>query len=283
MRRVLYFLSFQKRLVTLFIALFFSVIMMFMGTGPKERFARLVTTAIFNSGRFTFSWGIYMLDLWRENKRLRLQNLEYSFKIHSNRLAAQENENLRRMLGFKEKYSFPVISAAVIGQDVDRIINSFILDVGSKDGVKKYMAVITAEGLVGRIIEVYPSSSSVQIIRDVNSRISAIIEGDRGIKGIIRWEGGDYLRMYGFQHLSNPESGQNVYTTGIGGTFPAGLFIGTVVGPEDNNREIYASVNVKPAVDFSRVQEVFILAGSERSDIWDDGDGVGQFLRPEIQ
>lgn len=283
MGRVLYFLSFNKRLVTLFITLLISVIMMFMGAGPKVRFARLVTTAIFNTGRFTFSWGIYMLDLRRENKRLRLQNLEYSYKIHSNRLAAQENENLRRMLGFKEKYSFPVISAAVIGQDVDRIINSFILDVGSKNGVKKYMAVVTAEGLVGRIIDVYPSSSSVQIIRDVNSRISAIIEGDRAIKGIIRWEGGDYLRMYGFQHLSNPESEQSVYTTGIGGTFPAGLFIGTVVRPEDNNREIYASVNVKPAVDFSRVQEVFILAGSERSDIWDDGDGVGQFLRPEIQ
>jgi rod shape-determining protein MreC len=89
--------------------------------------------------------------------------------------------------------------------------------------------------------------------------------------------------MYGFQHFSNLETGQSVYTTGIGGTFPAGLFIGTVVRPEDNNREIYASMNVKPAVDFSRVQEVFILAGSERSDIWDDGDGVGQFLRPEIQ
>ena len=52
---------------------------------------------------------------------------------------------------------------------------------------------------------------------------------------------------------------------------------------EGDNREIYASVNVKPAVDFSLVQEVFILAGSELSDIWDDGDGVGQFPRPEIQ
>ena len=283
MGRVLYFLSFKKRLVTLFITLLISISMMFMGAGPKVRFARSVTTAIFNTGRFTFSWGIYMLNLWRENKRLRLQNLEYSYKIHLNRLAAQENENLRRMLGFKEKYSFPVISAAVIGQDVDRIVNSFILDVGSKDGVKKYMAVVTAEGLVGRIVEVYPSSSSVQIIRDVNSKISAVIEGDRSINGIIRWEGGDYLRMYGFQHLSNLTPGQSVYTTGVGGTFPSGLFIGTVVGPEDTSREIYTSVNVKPAVDFSRVQEVFILAGSERSDVWDDDSGVGQFLRPEIQ
>ncbi|MFC1490426.1 rod shape-determining protein MreC [Candidatus Latescibacterota bacterium] len=223
-----------------------------------------------------------MFDLWHENKRLRLQNLEYSYQIHSNRLAVQENETLRQMLGFKERYSFPVIPAAVIGQDVDRITNSFILDVGSNDGVKKYMAVVTADGLVGRIIEVYLSSSSVQIIRDVNSRISAFTEGIREIKGIIRWEGGEYLRMYGLQHISNPEPGQNVYTTGIGGTFPPGLFIGTVVDP-DNDQKIYSTVDVKPAVDFSQIHEVFIITGSERSDIWDDSDGPGQFQRPEIQ
>ncbi|MFC1650830.1 rod shape-determining protein MreC [Candidatus Latescibacterota bacterium] len=224
-----------------------------------------------------------MLDLWRENKRLRLQNLEYSYKIHSNRLAAKENETLRQMLGFKERYSFPIIPAAVIGQDVDRIINSLILDVGSRDGVKKYMAVVTADGLVGRIFEVYPSSSNVQIIRDVNSRISAIIEGDRAIKGIVRWEGGDYLRMYGLQHISNLEPGQNVYTTGIGGTFPSGLFIGTVIRPEGEDQKIYSTVDIDPAVNFSLIHEVFIITGSERSDIWDDGDGSGQFQRPEIQ
>jgi rod shape-determining protein MreC len=283
MRRVLYFLSFNKRLVTLFIALFLSVNMMFMGNSSKVRFARMVTTAIFNTGRVTFSGGIFMLDLWRENKRLRLQNLEYSYQIHSNRLAAQENKTLREMLGFKERYSFPVIPAAVIGQDVDRIINSLILDVGSRDGVKKYMAVVTADGLVGRIVEVYPSSSSVQVIRDLNSRISAIIEGDREIKGIVRWEGGDHLRMYGLQHISNLEPGQNVYTTGIGGTFPAGLFIGTVVRPDGNNQKILSIVDVEPAVNFSLIHEVFIITGSERSDIWNDGDGSGQFLRPEIQ
>ena len=283
MRRVLYFLSFHRRLVTLFITLFLSVSMMFMGKGPKERFVREVTTTIFNTGRFTFSWGIHMLDLRSENKRLRLQNLEYSKKIHTNLLAEKENEILRQMLGFREKYPFPIIPANVVGEDVDRIVNSLILDVGRKDGVKEYMAVVTAEGLVGRIFEVFHSSSSVQIIRDVNSKISAMIEGDRAIKGIIRWEGGDYLRMYGLEYFSKLNPEQKVYTTGIGGTFPEGLFIGTVVGQDSEDVKIYDSVNVKPAVDFPQVHEVFILAGSEQTDIWDNGDGTGNFQRPEIQ
>ncbi len=170
-----------------------------------------------------------------------------------------------------------------MGEDVDRIVNSLILDVGRKDGVKEYMAVVTAEGLVGRIFEVFHSSSSVQIIRDVNSKISAMIAGDRAIKGIIRWEGGDYLRMYGLEYFSKLDPEQKVYTTGIGGTFPEGLFVGTVVGQDSEDVRIYDSVNVKPAVDFSHVYEVFILAGSEQTDIWDDGDGTGNFQRPEIQ
>jgi len=256
--------------------------MMFMGKGSKERFARTVTTAVFNTGHFTFSWGIYMLDLWRENKRLRLQNLEYSFQIHSNYLAEKENRILRQMLGFKEKSPYFVIPGNVIENDVDRIVNALILDVGKNDGVKKYMAVVTAEGLVGRINEVFPSSSSVQIIRDVNSRISAMIGGERTMKGIIRWEGGSYLRMYGLQHLHKPEPGRKVYTTGVGGTVPGGLFIGTVAEQEVDDVNTYASVNVKHAVDFSLVHEVFILKGSERSDIWDDGNGTGYFQRPEI-
>jgi rod shape-determining protein MreC len=283
MKRVFYFISSNRRLVTLFITLLLSITMIFMGSGSKERFARAVTTTIFNTGHFTFSWGIYMFDLWHDNKRLRLQNLEYSYRIHSYNLAAKENEKLRKMLGFKEKYRFSVIAANVIGQDVDRIVNSLILDVGSRDGVRRYMAVVTSEGLVGRTIEVYPTSSSVQILMDANSKISAVIEGSESIMGFIRWEGGPYLRMYGLQHISSVMPGQRVYTTGIGGTFPEGLFIGTIVDLKVDDVDIYASVNVKPAVDFSQTHEVFILKGSERSDIWGDGDGNGYFQRPETQ
>jgi rod shape-determining protein MreC len=283
MRRVLFFLNANRRILTLFVALFLSVLMMSMGRGPKENFARSVTTTIFNTGRWTFSWGIYMLDLWHENERLRLQNLELSYQINFSRTAQQENERLLKLLKFKETHSFKVISANVIGHDLDLIVNSVVLDVGSRDGVKKYMTVVTAEGLVGRIIEVFPTSCSVQILKDYNSRISAVINGERPTEGIVRWEGGPYLCLYGLEHLSKPGPGQTVYTTGIGGTFPSGLLIGTVADKQEGEMTIYASVNIKPAVDFSKVQEVFILSGSERSDIWNDNGGSGYFLRPEIQ
>ena len=283
MQRTLQFITERKRSLTILVALFFSVSMMLMGQSSKTQLARAVTTAIFNTGRFTFSWGIYILDLWHENKRLRIQNLKLSEQISTYDIAVRENERLRRLLGFKERLvlSDSVITATVIGHDFDRIVNTLILNVGSRSGVKKNMTVVTAEGLVGRVFEVYRSSSSVQVLMDINSKVSSVTEG---INGIVRWEGGSYLRMYGLPLGNIPtKEGQKIYTTGQGGVFPGGILIGTVTSTKIEDVERYARVNVKPAVDFSSVQELFILKGSELSDIWDDGDSTGHFRRPDIQ
>jgi len=281
MRRVLLFLTEYKRSFTLFTTIFLSVSMMLMGESAKTHFARAVTTAVFNTGRFTFSWGIYILDLSRENKRLRLKNLELSGQISRHDIALWENERLKRQLGFKERFSptDSAIVAMVIGHDFDRIVNALILDAGSRDGVKENMSVVTAEGLIGCIYKVYPSSCSVQILMDLQSKASAVVEVTNGI---IRWEGGPYLRMYGLPLSKFPIAGSKVYTTGLGGVFPGGILIGTVAETKFNKVERYASVNVKSAIDFSSVQEVFILKGSERSDIWNNSGGEGQFQRPEI-
>lgn len=282
MRKVVQFLIGHRRSFSLLVAVMLSSGMMFMGESSRTRFGRSVTTTIFNTGRFTFSWAIYLTDLWRENKRLRLQNLELADQINTRDTAVRENERLREMLDFRDRNDLAgsVIAATVIGRDFDRVVNSLILDRGIRDGIRKNMAVITSEGLVGRIYETYHSSSSVLVLMDASSRVSAVTGN---LNGIIRWDGGPYLRMYGLPLTNTPTAGSKVYTTGIGGVFPPGLFIGTIEGASATGVERYASVNVQPAVDFSRVQEVFVVKGSERADVWNDGTGTGNFPRPELQ
>ena len=282
MRRILQFITEHRRPVALFVTILMSVSMMLMGEGAKTHFARAVTTAIFNSGRFTFSWGIYMLDLWRDNRRLRLLNLDLSDKVNQNILAVRENERLRELLELKENKSYSVIAATVLGRDMDRVVNSLILDVGGRDGVRKNMACVTADGLVGRIYDVYPASSSVLIIADIKSRISAMVENEEAF-GIISWDGGSHLKMYGLPLINNVKPGQKVYTTGDGGVFPRGILIGTVDRKPIKEVEIYASLNIEPAVDFSRVHELFVLKGSENSDIWNDSGQGGSFPRTSLQ
>jgi len=281
MKRMLQFIIGHSRAAALFITLVLSVSMMLMGDGSKSGFARSVTTGIFNTGHFTFSWGIYILDLWRENKRLRFRNLELSDRISRQNTAIRENERLKRLLGLK--LSLPMseraIAAMVLGHDFDRVVNMLIVDAGERDGIRKNMSVVTAEGLVGKVFQVYSTSSSIQIIMDMNARVSA---ESVGIRGIMRWEGGPYLRMFGLPLSTIPQEGEPVYTTGFG-VYPAGIFVGTVRGRRLDDVERFASVYVEPGVDFSAVHEVFIIRGTERSDVWDDGDGSGGFERPNIE
>ena len=89
--------------------------------------------------------------------------------------------------------------------------------------------------------------------------------------------------MYGLPLINDVKPGQKVYTTGDGGVFPRGILIGTVGRLPIREVEIYASINVEPAVDFSRIHELFILKGSEHSDIWNDGGQGGSFSRPTLQ
>jgi rod shape-determining protein MreC len=282
MRRILQFITEYRRPVALFVTILLSVSMMLMGEGAKTHFARTVTTTILNTGRFTFSWGISMLDLWRDNRRLRLQNLDLSDKVNQNILSVRENERLRKLLELKEKKSYSVISANVMGRDMDRIVNCLILDIGRSDGVRKNMACITADGLVGRIYEVYPFSSSVLIITDSKSRVSAMVEDEKAF-GIVSWEGGNHLKMYGLPLINDVKPGQKVYTTGDGGVFPRGILIGTVDKAPIREVEIYASLNVEPAVNFAQVHELFVLKGSENSGIWNDNGQGGPFSRPNLQ
>lgn len=282
MRRILQFVLEYRRSVTLAATLFLSVSLMLMGEGAKTRFARMVTTAICNTGRFTLSWGISMMDLWKENRELRLQNLDLTYQISRNTLAAKENDRLRGLLALKQKNSLSVIAANVIGRDADRVVNALVIDVGSRDGVRKNMACVTADGLVGRINEVYLGSSSVQLITDANSRVSAMVVS-RNAYGVVSWEGGRYLRMYGLPLINEVKTGDRVFTTGFGGVFPAGIPVGTVANLPKKEVEIYASITVKPAVNFYRVHELFVLKGSERADVWNDGSSGGKFQRSNLK
>lgn len=283
MRRILQFITEYRRSVTLVVTLFLSVSLMLMGEGAKTHFARAVTVAIFNTGKFTLSWGISMLDLWKENRELRLQNLELTWKVSQNTLAVRENERLRRMLDLKQKNSFTLVAANVLGRDTDRVVNALVIDIGSREGIRKNMVCVTADGLVGRVYEVYRGSSSVQLIADTNSRVSGMVVA-RNTYGVVSWDGGRYLRMYGLPLINDVQAGDMVYTTGLGGVYPAGIPIGTVAHLPRKEVEIYASIDLKPAVDFSRVHELFVLKGSERSDIWNDGKGsLGYFQRSTIQ
>ncbi|MBL7069116.1 MAG: rod shape-determining protein MreC [Candidatus Omnitrophica bacterium] len=194
----------------------------------------------------------------RENRLLREQ-----IGVLKNRLAqldeiASENERLKKLLGFKRDLSYKSISAKVIGRDPSNWTSIIYIDKGKEDRIKKYMAVFADKGLIGRVIEAGPSSAKVMFITDPDSSIGVVIQRTR-YDGLLY---GTLTRQCQMVYLSlNADvwPGDLVVTSGMGETIPKGLLVGTVEDVFIDKSRLYQTAIVKPAVDFSKIEEVLCI------------------------
>jgi len=267
MQRIFGFLYSHKQHVLFSFLVVISLTMMSMDEVSKTSFSRGVTVSIFRFGQSTFSWAIYMADLWRENRELREENLRLSMELSRLREAKLENIRLRSLLGFKSRGEFTYIPARVIARDGDRTPTGIVIDIGLNRRLKRGMAVVTSGGLVGRVFDVFPESSLVQLLLDRGCRVSAIVQNEERPFGIIRWDGGNKLILDNVPVLSRVNLGDVVVSSGMGGVFPKGIRIGVVSSLGREKRGLFREVEVTPGVNFSSLEEVFVLMprGAEAS------------------
>lgn len=176
-----------------------------------------------------------------------------------------ENERLNKLLGFvEENEQFVIVGARVIGKDPDRWYGSLTIDRGRNDGVVNNMAVMTNDGLVGRVVETAANWSRVKILPDVSSSISAIVQRTRDggiVKGNISGTAGDeLLRMIYLPTDSDAQVGDKVITSGFGDIFPKGLYIGSVVELYKNEYDSFVTAVVEANVDFYHIEEVLLVS-----------------------
>lgn len=196
--------------------------------------------------------------IYEKNERLRLENAE--LMIENSRLyeALLENQRLRDLLGFKSQSKLNLVPAKVIGKENNGLINSIILDAGGVDDLQKDMAVVTAQGLVGKIFNVGTHQSISQLLLDRNFRVSAMIQRSR-VMGIIRWSEGNQVFLAEVPKRSDVRVGDVVVTSGFSTIFPGGLEIGHVTKTTEEAQNMFMNILVKPAVDFSKLEEVFVV------------------------
>ena len=200
----------------------------------------------------------HAVNLWKENEGLRRQNLALFQENTRLKEALNENLRLRQLLGFKEREPSSVIAAEVIGRGTPLLPNRLLLNMGSRDGVKNRAAVVTASGLVGKIIGVGPSSAVVGILLDRNMGVAAMLQSSR-VDGIVHWDGGRELRLDHIPITIDVQPGERVITSGMGGVYPKGLVIGTVRDVQDASDRLFKIIKVAPSIDFRRLEEVFVL------------------------
>ncbi|MFF2447715.1 rod shape-determining protein MreC [Neobacillus sp. NPDC058068] len=218
-------------------------------------------------------------NTYNENKELksRLDNL-VSLEAQVQALK-KDNEDLRAVLGEEKTLrDFEPLPATVIGRNPDRWHEMIIIDKGSLNGIKKNMAVVTANGLIGKIKNVNKFSSTVQLLSatDPKNRISAIVQGKTKVYGLV--EGYDkekkLLMVKAIPAGAEIEKGQTVITSGLGGIFPEGLLVGKVVEVKPDQYGLNLTALVEPGADFYDIKNVMVTKKIMReADVTDLTDG----------
>jgi len=192
-------------------------------------------------------------DLDRQNRELRAENETFRQQVRALGEAGRENTRLTHLLNLPQHTGFKTIGARVIGRDAGNWWKSIQIDRGSNDGVHENPPVLNADGLIGKIIKVTRGEARVLLITDSNCKVSVLLQDSR-LPGVVA--GG---QMTYVDRNAKITPGENVITSGLGGIFPKGILIGTVVKAELNRQGMYQDVDIKPAVDFLRLEEVVVI------------------------
>ena len=191
--------------------------------------------------------------LREENARLREENARLlSWQTAARRLE-NENDRLRELSQFREGPEASFITSRIVGDSVSAYVRGALLNVGRKAGVASGQAVVTAEGLAGRIAEVGDNSARVLFVTDVNSRLPVQIERTRE-RAILAGDNSTLMRLTLAQTVQGVQRGDRIVTSGHGGSFPLGIPVGEVVQAGDGT-----SVKVRPFADFSRLEFVRVV------------------------
>jgi rod shape-determining protein MreC len=206
----------------------------------------------------------YLRGVRQENRELK-QQIE-RLRIEQVRLNqdAEQARRLQALLGFREQFISKTTAAQVIGSSGSEQSRSIYIDKGSRDGVKPDMAVITAEGVVGKVLRVFKTTSQVLLVNDQTSGVGAILEKTR-LQGVLR---GTPLGEVVLEKVMSDETvaaGERVLTSGGDQIFPKGLPVGTVTKVSPGS-ELFLNIRVKPAVDLNRLEEVLVITQQEEKE-----------------
>ncbi len=192
-----------------------------------------------------------------ENRELKKQIEE--MRLQQVRLTedAAQAQRLQSLLAFKEQIIFKTVAAQVIGSSGSDLSRSIYIDKGDDAALKPDMAVITSDGIVGKVWMVYPTTALVLMINDQSSGVGAMVEKTR-LQGVVRGtpEGELVLERVMSDETVNP--GEILLSSGGDRIFPKGLPLG-VVSKVSPGKEMFLNIHVKPAADLSRVEEVLVV------------------------
>ncbi|MGH4118814.1 rod shape-determining protein MreC [Clostridium sp.] len=223
---------------------------------------------VFNDGFYkvkdTFKFITNFSDVKKENEELRKTNAELQTKALEYDTALKENKTLRTMYKFSEpRDQYDYIGADIKGLSSNTFSDGFIINKGTNKGIKKGMVAMTGEGLIGQVTSVASNWAVVQSLSNENIGVAALVHGPGDNNGMVRGyiddNGKSLAEIQRISLDSDIKKGDIIVTSGLGKFYPAGIRIGNVLSVHEDKGEVMKTAIIQPYVDFSKIQEVFIV------------------------
>lgn len=200
-------------------------------------------------------------DLRAENRALREQVERLQAEIAQLRELELENQELRQLAGLQPlPLRNELIPARVVGRDPLPFVQVVTIDVGTDQGAREDLPVVTWRGLIGRIIDAQPTTARVLLITDASSAVAVRVhQPESRATGVVRGRNDALLLLQYVAQQAPLETGDLLITSGLGGVFPPGVPVGTVVQVRKRDQDLFQEALVEPTARLGQLERVYVL------------------------
>jgi rod shape-determining protein MreC len=244
--------------------------------GAVTPLERALVWAETSSGNLWHNY-FYLRGVRAENRGLKQQIERLTLEQVRLSQDADQARRLQALLGFKEQFISLTTAAQVIGGSGSEQSRLIYIDKGYNDGIRPDMAVITSDGVVGKVLHADPASrhvAQVLLIDDQSSGVGAILEKTR-LQGILRGTPSGEVMLEKVMSDETVAAGEQVLTSGGDGIFPKGLVVGRVTRVKPGS-ELFLNIRVRPAADLSRLEEVLVVTKIDERQAEPDQTGAAR-------
>jgi len=233
----------------------------------KQTVVDFVFSSILYLPQSVVSYSMHLRSLSDENTILRKENAKLKLEIDLAKEYSIENERLKKLLLFENNWNYPIILTQIVGYNPGAYTTTVIINNGETDSIFYGMPVFTTNGLVGKVSKVFPSHSMVQLLSDLNSRVSVISQRSRVLGTVFSRDKDDMqIQVSSYADLI---PGDTLVTSGFGGIYPKGIPVGVLTKLDKNDSEVLSYGSIKLLQHIESLEEVFVIRKNMDWIVWE--------------
>ncbi len=247
----------HRRFFSLVLTSLLSLLMITSSPVRQEETLRFLSMTIFFPLQVALSQTTKISNVFSENRHLKAEVVRLSAAVAELREESLENKRLRNMLDLADNFDYNLLPVRVIAQDPSPALRSIVVTAGKTDSIAMWMPLVNERGVVGKVVQVMPRISLVQLLRDPSNRTGVLFHRTRAT-GILETENGHDFFVQCRNH-EPIEVGDTIVTSGLGGIYPRGLTVGLVKKIQKDPDPLFKQIAVALSVDFNHIEELFIM------------------------